>query len=54
MVGLALFKLVADKLVKAEEEVVVLKALVQKAVLEAYCVKTMTVSKQSCIMLSIP
>ena len=41
VVGFGLCKLVADKLFEAEEEVVVLKALVQKADLEAHCSKTM-------------
>ena len=54
VLSIGLCKLVVDKLPKAKEEVVVPKALVQKAVLKAHCLKTMTVSKQSCIRLRIP
>ena len=55
VVGHVLCKLVADELLKAEDEVAVLKALVMKVVpealgkqvvLEAHCSMTMIVSKQ--------
>ena len=54
VVGLVLCNLAADKLFEVEDEVVDLKALVHEAVLKAHCWKTTTVSKQSCIMLSMP
>ena len=48
VVVFVLCRLVADKLFEAAEvEVVALKALVHKADLEAHCLKTMIVAKQS-------
>ena len=54
VVVFVLCRLVADKLFEAEVEVVALKALVHKADLEAHCLKTMIVAKQSGTMLIIP